>query len=232
LISTAAFRRDHLAHHAHVNTQADPDLARKLRRPRDWAFPKSLGALLTLFLLDIAGRGLIDFGRNAVIRLSSVKRVNGAAAARAGFPWGTLLYYALAAAVITVTELWPAVLLLWVVPFFTVVPVLVRIRSIAEHFALPGEHELNVTRNTLCPLWEQVCIAPHGINYHLDHHLFPSVPYYNLPRLHRLLLQIPEYQVQACHAERYIGLTEESVLVQVTAPRSLVAAAQATTAQG
>jgi fatty acid desaturase len=31
-----------------------------------------------------------------------------------------------------------------------------------------------------------------NINYHLEHHLFPAVPWYNLPKLHRLLE--PEYR--------------------------------------
>ena len=25
------------------------------------------------------------------------------------------------------------------------------------------------------------------MNYHLEHHLFPNVPYYNLPKLHELI---------------------------------------------
>ncbi|MBM2841879.1 MAG: fatty acid desaturase, partial [Bacteroidetes bacterium] len=28
-----------------------------------------------------------------------------------------------------------------------------------------------------------------NINYHLEHHLYPGVPWYNLPKLHRLLQQ-------------------------------------------
>jgi fatty acid desaturase len=26
------------------------------------------------------------------------------------------------------------------------------------------------------------------VNYHLEHHLYPAVPHYHLPRLHRLLV--------------------------------------------
>jgi fatty acid desaturase len=26
-----------------------------------------------------------------------------------------------------------------------------------------------------------------NLNYHLEHHLFPAVPWYNLPHVHRLL---------------------------------------------
>jgi fatty acid desaturase len=27
-----------------------------------------------------------------------------------------------------------------------------------------------------------------NLNYHLEHHLFPGVPWYNLPKVHRILL--------------------------------------------
>jgi len=30
-------------------------------------------------------------------------------------------------------------------------------------------------------------LFPHHVNYHLEHHLYPAVPHYHLPRLHRLL---------------------------------------------
>jgi fatty acid desaturase len=231
LIATEAFARDHLAHHFHTNTADDPDLARKLRRPQEWVFPKTRKALVALLLRDFLGQGLFDFMKNAVIKLSSVKQVENVAHSRRGFPWAACLYYGLVLTGIAIGDLWLPVLLLWFVPYFTVVPVLVRIRAIAEHFGLPGENDLNSTRNTLCPLWEQLCIAPHGINYHLDHHLFPSVPYYNLPRLHHLLLEVPEYQTQACQAERYFGWTERSVLMQVTTSKAVVGCGDETPVQ-
>ena len=31
-------------------------------------------------------------------------------------------------------------------------------------------------------------LFPHHVNYHLEHHLYPAVPHYHLPRLHRLLV--------------------------------------------
>ena len=30
-------------------------------------------------------------------------------------------------------------------------------------------------------------LFPHHVNYHLEHHLYPAVPHYHLPQLHRLL---------------------------------------------
>ena len=28
---------------------------------------------------------------------------------------------------------------------------------------------------------------PHHVNYHIEHHLYPAVPHYNLPACHRAL---------------------------------------------
>ncbi|MGE3806713.1 MAG: fatty acid desaturase family protein [Gemmataceae bacterium] len=215
-VSTEAFRRDHLAHHSNVNTDDDPDLQRKLRRPSEWEFPKTKLELAALLLKDLCGRGLADFASNFIFKLSSFRAAGEASRARFSASLELACYYGLIAVCLTVSGLWLAFVFLWLVPFFTIVPILVRIRSIAEHFALPAETELNSTRNTLCPLWEQLVIAPHGINWHLDHHLFPSVPYYNLPLLHDVLLGVPEYQEMAAQANGYLGSSSQCVLQQVT----------------
>jgi fatty acid desaturase len=31
--------------------------------------------------------------------------------------------------------------------------------------------------------------APKQVNYHLEHHLYPSIPFYYLPRVHAVLRQ-------------------------------------------
>jgi fatty acid desaturase len=43
------------------------------------------------------------------------------------------------------------------------------------------------TRTTLPRWWERLTLAPNHVNYHLEHHLLPTVPPYRLPALHRLL---------------------------------------------
>ena len=37
-------------------------------------------------------------------------------------------------------------------------------------------------------------IAPHEVNYHLEHHLMASVPIYRLRRLHELLVEKGFYE--------------------------------------
>jgi len=76
----------------------------------------------------------------------------------------------------------------WWLPAWTGYSVVLRIRSIAEHACIsdPGD-PLRQTRTTLAPAWLRFFVAPHHVNYHLEHHLFMTVPHYNLPRAHRAL---------------------------------------------
>jgi fatty acid desaturase len=37
----------------------------------------------------------------------------------------------------------------------------------------------------VAPAWLAWLIFPHHVNYHIEHHLYASVPHYHLPELHR-----------------------------------------------
>lgn len=89
------------------------------------------------------------------------------------------------------------ILYAWLVPMFFVLPVLLRLRALAEHFALPRKHVLNETRTVRPPWWERLLIVPHNISMHLEHHLFPYVPWFRLPELHDRLMQVDTYRSNA-----------------------------------
>jgi fatty acid desaturase len=77
-------------------------------------------------------------------------------------------------------------LVLWVLPLVTVVQAILRLRAIAEHGATTDfSSPLTAARTNLAPAWLEWLIFPHQVNYHIEHHLYASVPHYNLPRLHR-----------------------------------------------
>jgi fatty acid desaturase len=76
-------------------------------------------------------------------------------------------------------------LVLWVLPLVTVVQAILRLRAIAEHGATTDfSSPLTAARTNLGPRWLQWILFPHNVNYHIEHHLYASVPMYNLPRLH------------------------------------------------
>lgn len=77
-------------------------------------------------------------------------------------------------------------LVLWVLPLFTVVQAILRLRAIAEHGATTDfSSPLTAARTNVAPAWLAWLIFPHHVNYHIEHHLYASVPHYNLPRLSR-----------------------------------------------
>ena len=79
-------------------------------------------------------------------------------------------------------------LVLWILPLVTVVQAILRLRAIAEHGATTDfSSPLTAARTNVAPAWLAWLIFPHQVNYHIEHHLYASVPHYNLPRLHREL---------------------------------------------
>jgi fatty acid desaturase len=77
-------------------------------------------------------------------------------------------------------------LVLWILPLVTVVQAILRLRAISEHGATTDfSSPLTAARTNLVPAWLEWLLFPHHVNYHIEHHLYASVPHYNLPRLHR-----------------------------------------------
>jgi fatty acid desaturase len=77
-------------------------------------------------------------------------------------------------------------LVLWMLPLVTVVQAILRLRAICEHGATTDfSSPLTAARTNLAPAWLEWLMFPHHVNYHIEHHLYASVPHYNLPRLHR-----------------------------------------------
>lgn len=77
-------------------------------------------------------------------------------------------------------------LVLWILPLVTVVQAILRLRAIAEHGATTDfSSPLTAARTNLAPAWLEWLIFPHSVNYHIEHHLYASVPHYNLRALHR-----------------------------------------------
>jgi fatty acid desaturase len=79
-------------------------------------------------------------------------------------------------------------LVLWILPLVTVVQAILRLRAIAEHGATTDfSSPLTAARTNVAPAWLEWLIFPHHVNYHVEHHLYASVPHYHLPALHRAM---------------------------------------------
>jgi len=183
------YRRYHLKHHAYNWTEKDPDLdlatkfpvtRRSMRRKiwRDLSGQVGWKRVKATLRRDVTGDGFFKTSRQ-----------DDKNAVPAG--WQNLQGVVLTNLVLFGVVSWlghPALYLLWVVAWFTTNSLVTRIRAIAEH-NMPNDtsSDFGNTRTTRANWLERLLIAPNRVNYHLEHHLLMTVPYYNLPKLHRLL---------------------------------------------
>ena len=80
--------------------------------------------------------------------------------------------------------------LLWVLPLLTVYQLISRVRNMAEHGYVPDQNDILRNARTVRVNWlERILFAPYAVNYHVEHHLMMSVPCYNLPYMHKLLME-------------------------------------------
>ena len=56
--------------------------------------------------------------------------------------------------------------------------------------AFPDREALvDYMRTNLGPAWLRWALFPHNVNYHVEHHLYASVPQHNLPALHSAMVK-------------------------------------------
>ncbi|MFN8236639.1 MAG: fatty acid desaturase family protein [Chitinophagales bacterium] len=212
-VTTNKYRDSHLAHHKYLNTEKDPDWMLK-KGLEEWEFPKQKREVLLLYVKHLFGLKSFDFLKKIYRFGAKNKSVTTESDVSKYYKLLRVFYYAILYTIITLSHSWKIYLLYWIVPAFTVLPFLLRLRGIAEHFGLSWKHELNNARNVTANVFEQFFLVQHNANYHLDHHLFPSVPFYNLKKLHAILEQNRFYVENASNTSSY--LLNDSVFNEIT----------------
>jgi fatty acid desaturase len=196
-LDVADYRRTHLAHHAHLNTDRDPNVARKTDAEK--TFPQTPRQLLALFAPFALGYSL---WLNIRAALGSVWRRERPNSYRLGL-------YAVVLTVVAWHGAWLPLLLYWVLPAHTWLPVVAIWRERAEHSATPNRHPLNQTRTVIAGWLDRMFVASKNVNYHIEHHLYPGVPFYRLPALHAAMREHPDYQANAHVTRGYLGALRE-----------------------
>jgi fatty acid desaturase len=207
MISVRAYRQHHFAHHRSPNTDDDPDWL--LRDDRDWEFPKTRWGLVKVFLFDILGLNVRD-------EIRFFNRYFYPRGRKTWLDYLSWVYYGTLLAVLTYFALWPLFLAYWIVPLLTSLKAVLRMRTIAEHYGLEYDHPFRQTRTTYPGLLGKLLFGPKNITLHLDHHLYPSVPFYNLPELHRELLQVERFSSEAHLTRTYRQVLRECLNCEPT----------------
>ena len=99
---------------------------------------------------------------------------------------------------------WRTFALYWVVPLFTTFPLFLILRQWVQHGNADRGRYTNSRVFLVGPII-RYAVFPFGQDYHLPHHLYASVPHYNLKTLHEVLLKDPEYREKGVVVEGYFG---------------------------
>jgi len=181
-IDLQEYRDYHLKHHKYAGTAEDPDLIFVDK------YPVERASLKRKFIRDLTGRTGV---RDLMVKLKAFKLSKHA-------PW-LGFHLSLLSTLILIGHAW-AYSLWWAAELF-VFPALARLRQIGEHGVATDRGSKSPRLNTgttIAPWWQKIFIAPNYVNYHLEHHLFASVPPYNLAKLHQHLHQRGYYNDFDC----------------------------------
>lgn len=210
-VTTVGYRYQHAEHHRHLNTAQDPYWVIMQAQPA-WHFPRTPLRAAAVFLGDCLGLYVPDHAK-AIGPWTYLSRLAGKSQPKltAGEHLRYALFMGTLITSLTLAGGWLHYLLLWIIPQSTVLMAFFRLRSLGEH-PLEKDNTLTETqesRDVPGRLLERILIAPLNINYHMTHHVFPSVTFNNLPRMHARLEQEGLFQKGVNRFDVYLGQDEK-----------------------
>lgn len=187
-ISPTQFTRWHLDHHAELGSAEDDPKRAHLSPKRNSRWLKLLYATPALFPIYFrAARRETASYPAALRRTIALERL-----AATGFHLGV-------AAVIGILGGWERLVWLWAVPVFLVFPPAFTLNRLGQHYdVVPDEPAKWGTRMARSRFWEVVYLWS---SYHLEHHYFPTVPFYRLRELNGALT--PFFEREGVRERRY-----------------------------
>lgn len=163
------YRQFHYRHHRRAGKPEDPEMDIKNMSPREWRKPLSHRRMLGLVLRDLSGFALRDIYRLVkVIRPVTFR------------DWlGPLLWWSVAGvAAYELGALWAVAL--WWLAIISSYWAVFRMRAWSEHFDTPGTYRISAN------WWQKMIFLPHNTWCHFEHHKWPGVPCWNLPKARAL----------------------------------------------
>ncbi|MGB6949699.1 MAG: fatty acid desaturase family protein [Methyloceanibacter sp.] len=225
--SVEGFRKFHGPHHQYTGLPNDGnrhiwythDAAGELEP--GWVFPKTRAGLALVLLRRACFFTGIFWIFRGLVGTSLIPSPPWMVAAK-------LAFYGSVIGALTVFGGWYAFLLYWIVPYCTWHIAAQYARLICEHSAVESdEEEYSITRTTI-PTWlESIFILPCNVGYHIEHHWYPSVPFYRLPDLHQALMAREGFRQHAVVKHSLLASLGECVQPQLTEKMASVPSSQA-----
>lgn len=194
-ISMCTYRVVHRLHHNHLYEDRDPDV------PLHGGYPRGRNYLLRKLAKDLSGQTAPKtyayfFGAPAINDDTAGNNrplddtASGLRQAARRDRWVVAGFHVAVPIIAFATGFGIEYLILWVLPLATVLQAMLRFRAIFEHGAVEDySSPLTAARTNISPWWFGWFLFPHHVNYHVEHHLYPSIPHYNLAACHREMME-------------------------------------------
>ncbi|MDZ4319961.1 MAG: fatty acid desaturase, partial [Phenylobacterium sp.] len=183
------YRTYHLGHHKFAQQGEDPDLG--LSAP----FPITRVSLRRKIVRDLTGQTHFKQRWAPLFRRIAERKPGESALAIVWkFVKSRPRFFIGGAVTIALTApfgFWWAWFVLWWLPSATWLPLVTRLRNIAEHACIPKDEPdpLRHARTTRANLLERMFLAPYYVNYHCEHHMFMYAGCSQLPAIHRAMIK-------------------------------------------
>lgn len=190
-ISASQFTKWHLDHHANLGSDDEDPKRHWLSPKRNARWLKALYFTPALFPIYFRAAAKETASYEPALR----QRIARERMVTIAFQLGVLIAIALIGSPFLAWKL-------YVVPIFFVFPIAFALNRLGQHYDIdPADPAKWATLVPSSWFWNAAYLFS---NFHLEHHYFPSVPFYNLPRLQKLLL--PFYAKRGIEAHGYAAL--------------------------
>jgi fatty acid desaturase len=207
-LSNQQFRQYHFLHHHYLGMEKDGNRIHYRTHTKEgkiaqmWLFPKRPLALVAWMFVRFCGIGGILYLFRSIYRFIT----------QGSFRYLLLVlaYYGTILTTIYALHGERVFLLCWMFPLCTGFILTNLLRIAGEHSAIVNQDGFFQTTRTTIPSWfDQIFIVPRNISYHLEHHLYPYIPFYRLPELHHCLMKQANFREHAHITKSYWGVLQE-----------------------
>lgn len=171
-----AYRKLHMKHHRHALSSEDP--GQYLLRSQNNALKLTFD-----ILRDLTGITYFSLGKKANLDKISFSNV---LINFAGQVFGLFLVWNIFKTFDLTTKQF---LLYWVLPLVTIHQFILRIRALMEHGGFSYDKDSSNCTRTVAPGLLTKLLAPHNINFHIEHHLYPTIPSFRLGSISKKMNQ-------------------------------------------
>ena len=183
----------HFQHHKYLLTEKDPEY-KGYERLYCRNQPDSIRHFMLVAFVSISGIGYIAAIIRQITKGSWLNR---------------FLIVTLVCAFLFGGYIFDLIFLYWIVPIATWGMFINYVRASAEHYPI-NAYGTNIrikqkfrTRDVVPSIFDKIFVTTRNINFHLSHHLFPSVPFYNMRKLHKIISQSDVYKHYAHETHGY-----------------------------